>query len=59
MYYRHWIDEEDRDLVKLTPAPYGENNRLDWAMDDIYVSYTLPFGRGATWHINPTLNWNP
>lgn len=59
MYYRHWIDEEDRSNVKLTPAAYGRTNRLDWAMDMFYLSYTLPFGQGAMFEINPKVYWNP
>jgi hypothetical protein len=59
MYYRHWIDSSDEDKVKLTPAPYGTSNRLDWAMDMVYLSYTLPFGQGASWEINPKCYWNP
>lgn len=53
MYYRHWVDSSDNEDVKLTPAAYGETNRLDWAMDQFYLSYTLPFGQGASWEINP------
>ena len=37
MYYRHWIDEEDKINVKLTPAAYGITNKLDWAMDMFYL----------------------
>ncbi len=59
MYYRHWIDEEDRGNVKLTPAAYGTSNRLDWAMDMVYLSYTLPFGPGAMFEVNPKVYWNP
>jgi len=59
MYYRHWIDSSDEDKVKLTPAPLGTSNRLDWAMDMIYLSYTLPFGQGASWEINPKVYYNP
>jgi hypothetical protein len=57
MYYRHWIDSSDEDDVKLSPAPLGTSNRLDWAYDNIYLSYTLPFGKGANWQINPIVNW--
>jgi hypothetical protein len=65
MYYRHWIDNKDRENVKLTPAsPPGtrlatDENQLDWAMDMIMLSYTLPFGEGAAWQINPSCFWNP
>ncbi|SPD75178.1 hypothetical protein PITCH_A470007 [uncultured Desulfobacterium sp.] len=59
MYYRHWIDEEDKTLVKINPAPYSDENRLDWAMDMFLFSYTVPFGEGAAWEFNPKLYWNP
>jgi hypothetical protein len=66
MYYRHWIDNDTADLCKLTPAsPYppgrqdwNRGNRLDWAWDMIYLSYTLPFGPGASWQINPKVYWS-
>ena len=59
MYYRHWLDHDESFDVKLTPAEYSNGNRLDFAMDMFYLSYTLPFGQGASLELNPKVYWNP
>jgi hypothetical protein len=57
MYYRHWIS--DGSDLKLTPAPLDSTNRLDFALDVFYLSYTLGWGEGKSWEINPKCYWNP
>ena len=57
LYYRHHIFDSEK--VKLSPAPLGSINRLDWDLDTVYVSFTQGFGEGKSQQINPGVFWNP
>ncbi len=57
LYYRHHISSGESVKINWAPGSPNEANELDWDMDQFYLSYTLPFGQGAMFEINPTVNY--
>ncbi len=61
MWYRHWVDSNDADNVKVSPATLFNGNRLDWAWDLLMVQATQIFGPGGNYNHEATAQvfWCP
>ncbi|MCP4681726.1 MAG: hypothetical protein GY864_05290 [Desulfobacterales bacterium] len=57
LYYIHHVS--DSETVKLSPAPLGESNRLDWDYDLWYFSWTQGFGQGKSHELTQGYKWSP